>query len=89
MRYINRVLRDDNTVTAIPKHEQRLLSFFSVAYVNSHYLIIRRSMIYCRLELFVVYGSSSVGINIYVFQEPYNHIISLDYIVLIPSIVYH
>ena len=31
----------------------------SVAYVNSHYLIIRCSMIYCRLELFVVYGSSS------------------------------
>ena len=38
-------------------------SSLGVAYVNSHYLINRRSMIYCRVELFVVYGSSSGGIN--------------------------
>ena len=33
-------------------------SVLSVAYVNSHHLINRRSMIYCRIELFMVYGSS-------------------------------
>ena len=34
---------------------------FLCKFALSHY--IRRSMIYCRLELFVVYGSSSVGIE--------------------------
>ena len=40
-----------------------LLVVLSVSYENPHYLVIRRSMIFCRLELFVVYGSSSVGIE--------------------------
>ena len=40
-----------------------IYSVLSVAYVNTHHLINRRSIIYCRVELFVVYGSSSVGIK--------------------------